>query len=260
MDASLLRWILLVIGLLVILGVYLAGLHQVRMRKQAQIENFTRGDDPLDILDVDLHRELQNLDAVVKEDSQAVTQESVVSPSLEIQAEEKPAPIRAPQAAAVESRTVAVPRSLRRTTEGASVAMPSRDLILFYLKSVSGEPVRLRFLIQILQNSGLEYGERQMYHFVDCNQILFSVAALTDDGVLDPGQAPNTTLPGVVCYMKLAQESQPQRAFEKMLQVIDFLVRGLEFKVYKPDWRLLTVDDVRNLRNKLKEDEKLPGA
>lgn len=261
MDASLLRWILLFIGLVVILGVYLAGLHQVRMRKQAQIDTFSRGDEPFDLLDADLRRELEGLENVVQDEPQLESEVPKVSPAIEDPRNSSPVPpVAGPpnEATAAQhkssespSRTVEVPRSLRHSSQPVASSRQAQDLVLFYLKPVSGEPVRQRFLIQILQNCGLEFGERQMFHLLDCGQILFSVAALTDDGVLDPGMPANQMLPGVVCYMRVGQQRYPQRSFEKMLQAIDLLVRGLEFKVYKADWRLLTVDDVKRIREQL---------
>ena len=42
MDASALRWVLAIIGIVLLLGIYLYGLHQSRLRKRAAVDTFTR--------------------------------------------------------------------------------------------------------------------------------------------------------------------------------------------------------------------------
>jgi len=42
MDASLFRWVLVIIALVLALAIYLFGQHQARLRKRSAIETFTR--------------------------------------------------------------------------------------------------------------------------------------------------------------------------------------------------------------------------
>ena len=70
MDASSLRWVLAIIGIVLLVGIYLYGLQQSRMRDRAARETFTRDEiDTAFIEDSDLRMELENLGEIISNDS-----------------------------------------------------------------------------------------------------------------------------------------------------------------------------------------------
>ena len=68
MDASALRWVLAIIGIVLLVGIYLYGLHQNRLRKRAAVETFTREEiDSAFIEDEQLREELDNLNQIMEQ-------------------------------------------------------------------------------------------------------------------------------------------------------------------------------------------------
>ncbi|NNE64880.1 MAG: hypothetical protein HKN34_12405, partial [Gammaproteobacteria bacterium] len=66
MDASSLRWVLAIIGIVLLVGIYLYGLQQNRMRNRAARETFTREEiDTAFIEDTELRMELDHLGEII---------------------------------------------------------------------------------------------------------------------------------------------------------------------------------------------------
>ena len=85
MDASALRWTLAIIGIVLLVGIYLYGLHQNRLLKRAAMETFTRDEiDSAFIEDEQLREELDILNQIMNEaDQLASLGEININPALE---------------------------------------------------------------------------------------------------------------------------------------------------------------------------------
>ena len=68
MDAATFRWVLVVIAVVLVAGIYLYGTHQSRLRKRAAIDSFSREEiDSAFVEDEQLREELDNLNQILNE-------------------------------------------------------------------------------------------------------------------------------------------------------------------------------------------------
>ena len=85
MDASALRWVLATIGIVLLVGIYLFNLHQIRLRKRVAMETFAREEiDSAFIEDEQLREEFANLNQIMEEtNSHENFEEIKINPALE---------------------------------------------------------------------------------------------------------------------------------------------------------------------------------
>ena len=68
MDASALRWVLAIVGIVLLVGIYLFSQHQSRLRKRVAMQTFAREEiDSAFIEDEQLREELENLNQIMEE-------------------------------------------------------------------------------------------------------------------------------------------------------------------------------------------------
>ena len=85
MDATTLRWALAIIGLVILVGIYLYGVHQNRLRKRSALETFTREEiDSAFIEDEQLRDELDNINLILDESDDKIDFSEIrVNPAME---------------------------------------------------------------------------------------------------------------------------------------------------------------------------------
>ena len=99
MDATALRWVLGIIGVLCIVGVYLYSLYQNRLRRQASIKTFTHDEIESGFIeDEELRQELSHINAMLDADLSAEDVSDIkINPALDKDKEPEPENISAPE-------------------------------------------------------------------------------------------------------------------------------------------------------------------
>ena len=186
------RWILLLAGAVILLGIYVFTRWQARRNAPDTMEHFDersrvgeREIDPLfdDVgeggyLDAELHR----LDRLIADDTHPVDDSNVMSLS----------------------------------GTPAEVHDPEKIITLFVL-APTGVPFRGSFLMEAMSEAGLQYGDMQIFHRIEKqagrDDTLFSVANIVEPGTFEPNRMDGFATPGVVLILQLPGPADAIKAF-----------------------------------------------
>lgn len=235
MDASALRWVLAIIGVVLLVGIYLFGLHQNRLRKRAAVETFTREDiDSAFIEDEQLREELGNLNQIMQqgdldEDLDAIK----INPAIEANL----TPIELPLPDLFVADLLA--------------DIDEQNLISYLLihadhRLITGEEIE-----NAMMHAGIEIGAEGYLEYHQSGEHYFTIASLSVPGHFsDMGQLDFSTL-GFNCFIDIESNHDAKISYELMLKKVDELVRLLDVKVYQSNHELLTMANITQVRKKL---------
>ncbi len=235
MDASALRWVLAIIGIVLLVGIYLFGLHQNRLRKRAAVETFTREDiDSAFIEDEQLREELDNLNQIMQqgdldEDLDAIK----INPAIEANL----TPIELPLPDLFVADLLA--------------DIDEQNLISYLLihadhRLITGEEIE-----NAMMHDEIDIGAEGYLEYHQLGEHYFTIASLSAPGHFsDMGQLDFSTL-GFNCFIDIESNHNAGISYELMLKKVDELVRLLDVKVYQSNHELLTMANITQVRKKL---------
>ncbi len=234
MDATALRWVLGIIGVLCIVGVYLYSLYQNKLRRQAEIRTFTEDEIEAGFIeDEDLRQELSNINAMLDADVSAEdVSEIKINPALDKKNEPEPS-------TATES---ALPHEV-------CDLMPDHR-IAHVLKAADQHLLTDQEIASAMNHAGFSLNENGHYRLSEEPQAEFKLLNLTAGGSFNELQQQGVTQ-GMVCCINLEKCQFPLECYELMLKKVDELVRLLDLKVYDQNEELLTLQHVTEIREKL---------
>lgn len=235
MDATVFRWVLIVIAILLGFAIYFYGLHQSRLRKRNAMETFTREEiDSAFVEDEQLHHELSNLNRILQDnEAEENLDEIQINPAKE--AQKTPYALPDPE--------IYVPTWLAKKDQDRVISYQLRH---DDYRLITGEEADAA-----VQHTGLEKNDEGFLEYQQQGEVLFQIVSLTAPGhFFEIAQLDFATL-GFNCFIDLDSCARPHLAYEAMLKKIDELVRMLNVKVYKPGQELLTLSDVTDIRENL---------
>ena len=234
MDASALRWALAIIGVVLLVGIYLYGLQQNRLRKRAARDTFAREEiDSAFIEDEQLREELDNLGQIISSDASNPELESInINPALEANLSPEPAPV-------IE---LCIVDSIRAIEDDNLV---SHLLLHADQRLITGEE-----LVSATSHAGLMVNAEGLLEY-ESEEFCFCFASLSEPGHFSNLDTLEFATLGLNCFFDLESCDDPFKNYETMLKKIDELVRLLGVRVYQSNQQLLTISDVTEIRNKL---------
>ncbi|MDH3527182.1 MAG: cell division protein ZipA [Gammaproteobacteria bacterium] len=217
------RWILLLAGIIIVLGIYLFSRLQGQRSgssrpSKRQLREAGRRIDPLfdtigDKADVDA--ELESLGQLIAGDTPR-------------QKGETPA-----------------------TAAPAKPAMPDKVVTLFVM-APPGVPFRGSFLMEAMAKAGLEFGDMQIFHYLERHngrdRVLFSVANLVEPGSFDPHAMDDFSTRGLVLFLQLPAAFDALKAFDAMVAAARSLATSLEGNVCDSTHSVLTNQTIGHMR------------
>lgn len=158
-----------------------------------------------------------------------------------------PAPRTAPS---VEAAVASAPTV---TAVPAAAAAPV-VVIGFYIAEHEGTNILGPRIHNALLARGLSFGARRIYHRLENEQAVFSVASLVKPGALDPAEAEGFATPGLSVFMQLPGPARPVAAFQEMLDTARGLARSLNAELYDTEQRApLSPERERALHEQVEE-------
>ena len=238
MDATALRWVLGIIGVVFIAGIYLYSLYQSKQRRQAATKTFTHEEIESGFIeDETLRNELFNINAMLDEDINAKEiNEIKINPGLENDV----------NVSFSHETNVELPRlvcDLLPDHRIAHVLKPADDRLL------TAEELRNAFT-----HTGFQLNDESRYKLEENPQAQFQILNLTAEGSFKQIDEAQFTSQGLVCCINLSECTKPLGCYEIMLKKVDELVRILELKVYSHELDLLTLQHVTDIRKKLVDE------
>ena len=209
-----LRWVLLGLGLLVILGILLFGQGVLRRSDLSLAARRARRREPSIESGGSLSEELAG-------ENQQPVLEKIESPAI---VERKPSPRRAPE------KVIA----LR--------IVPKEEL-------PNGETTVLT-----LRKLGLEHGQFGIFHMNaegDSQEPLFSVARLTEPGAFDLTKLAETEIPGLSIFLALPGAGDPVDRFDRMMDTARSLARELDSDIFDEKGSSWSIQRERFLREEM---------
>lgn len=137
-------------------------------------------------------------------------------------------------------------------------AIPIERQILF-LRAPAGRQYGGYELLQSLLSCGLRFGENNIFHRYEQQEdnviTLFSVAAATKTGELNPADMGEFTCSGLSLFLTLNQHIYPSVNFELMLDTARQLAEDLSGNLLDESQEPLSADKLQQIRDKIKTFE-----
>jgi|SRR5581483_1084652 len=130
----------------------------------------------------------------------------------------------------------------------AADKVPSEKIVSLLIAEREGTAILGPKIHDALEQQGLQYGARQIYHRLLNGEPVFSVASLLKPGHLDPAAAEEFSTPGLTLFMVLPGPQKPMDAIKDMIGTAERLAKALNAEVYDAKRKPLTPGAARNLQ------------
>lgn len=216
-----LRWVILLIGIIIVLGIYIFSTWQSRKRSEPPASRSRRRSErvPVDVLFDDypgnaaVDAELESLGKLIAEDVDVGGHAEAPAPPVYIQ--------------------------------------PDKVVTLFVLAPV-GVPFPGSFIMDAMSDARLEYGEMHIFHRQEADsdgrRTLFSVANIVEPGTFDPDAMESFSTPGLVLFLTLPGPFDAVRAFDAMVEAARSLANSLKGTVCDATRSVLTNQTIGHMR------------
>lgn len=185
--------------------------------------------------------------------------EEIVEEPVQAQAEPEPAPEPEPEPEpepAPRMEHQPAPRKPERPRE----PQPVLEVIVVHLIARRGEPFDGGELLRMLLESGLRYGQMNIFHRhvkVDGqDQLQFSMANAVEPGTFDLDTMEDKTFAGVTFFMKLPGPTDAIGSLDKMLSICKRLASELNGELKDEQHSVLTPQMMEHLRQRVQEFER----
>jgi cell division protein ZipA len=175
----------------------------------------------------------------------------------------QPEPPREPLKPAVEQRPVEKQQAERqpeRKPERHREPQPVLEVIVVHLIAHRGAPFAGNELLRLLLESGLRYGQMNIFHrhvnLDGRDQLQFSMANAVEPGTFDLDTMEEKTFAGVTFFLKLPGPTDALGALDKMLSICRRLASELDGDLKDEQHSVLTPQTMEHLRQRVQEFER----
>lgn len=246
-----LRLILLILGAVVVIGVYLFAREQGRKKIRNQARSAGRepvlgmdGQRPSDLDEERLGEELARMEAALREEG-------------------RPVPEASPREPVIITATRSRARPGAPAREAASPASPPSvedKIVTLHVMAPAHSPFRGKDLLRAFELAGLEYGDMNIYHrFLEVDGQLRNacfVANLVNPGTFDPEHMDRFTTPGVSLFLRLPGDVEGARALDDMVGIARLLATELNGELRDETRSALSRQRIEHLRGEVLEFER----
>jgi cell division protein ZipA len=235
-----LRWILLIVGAGIVLGIYLFGMYQSRKEELPRRSSGHRAppvlgqEDGLDDFDYD-----DDLDDVVNQVGELYADD-------DLQAD--PFDDYMPVADTADRGSGEQPADRHES------GFPEKVFTL-YVMAPRGVPFRGPVLLNALADARLEYGDMQIFHRTEMidgrEKTLFSAANIKEPGIFDLSAMEGFTTEGIVLFMQIPGAVDGVRAFDAMVESARILADNLDSVVCDATRSVLTNQTISHMREEV---------
>ena len=244
-----LRWILLGLGLLVVLGVFLEGLVKSRSRPSE-----TPRSEPT-VWPEEPETSVPASGLVQSQDGFATSLEEGGGPPDAVANDTRSGSDADEQSDAPQPDEPQSDEPQPASGTADPVAVTER---VVSLRLIPGEGERLdaERTVRALREAGLQHGPYEIFHYCEDRNVPesgFSVANLVEPGAFDLSNIPGTTLPGITFFMVLPGSRDPVERFDKMIGIARDLCQSLDARLLDELGNSWSIQGERYLREELIE-------
>ncbi|MGB5104553.1 MAG: cell division protein ZipA C-terminal FtsZ-binding domain-containing protein [Steroidobacteraceae bacterium] len=245
-----LRWILLVAGIALLVGLYLWDTRSRRRSAAPEIERAARF-------------EPAPASVPPPTPAPAPAENARVEPPVWLDEESPPPVVRATQRREPTlAREVApeppAPEEPRIEEEPEA---KSQKIVAVRIMARSGERFEGAQLLDALRAEGLEFGRYDIFHRLDpAGRPVFSMASLVEPGTFDPRAMPGSAYPGIAAFAVLPGPVSAQQAFEELLATAHTLAGRLGGLLQDDRGASLSMQRITALHEELREFDRARHA
>ena len=254
-----LRWILLIVGILVIAGIYGAYKLQDWRRERPRAGGRASG-----VSERDIDGALENLDSLVVDEFDGHAEPEVEPVDLTIEADERPAAPATPEpVAAREPGPLDEPEIAAEPEPELESPAPvgGEKIVVIGVGAPEGRMFSGREVADAAQAAGLRHGEHDIFHRTVAAEngpvAMFSMANILEPGNFDPHHLDEIETPGVVFFLQLPSIFDGLIAFEQMLEAARDVARALRGHLLDERRCDLSAQAIEHIREELREYRRL---
>ena len=255
---DLLRWVLLLIGAAILIGVYVAGRRslgaRLRRRRDSRAElpqiDAEAGPESLTVPDPELAELSRSIR--IEEPAEA---EFEPEPTAHLKAERPRPKTTAPQ-----PQPKPKPRSEAKL-KPEPAPKPEPKIVVIYVVARSGWPFRGTDVFETAREAGLEYGDMRIFHHYQSaggrRQSVFSLASMVEPGWFDEAEQDQMQTPGLALFLQLPGPMEGVKAFDAMIEAAQTLKRSLGGELRDASRSVMSQQTIAHLRDEISEYERL---
>ena len=158
-----------------------------------------------------------------------------------------------PERTVIRARAPRTPENKPRAPENKPPA--SDRIFTLFVMAPTGVPFRGSVLLDALEDAHMEYGDMQIFHrkeVVDGSERhLFSAANIKEPGIFDLAAMEHFTTEGIVLFLQVAPGMDAVRAFDAMVESAMILAEELSATVCDATRSVLTKQTVSHMREEV---------
>lgn len=128
---------------------------------------------------------------------------------------------------------------------------PESLLIVLNIMSPKGHVFTGEGIHAVMTSAGLTHGEHQIYHLLQDNVAIFSIASAVEPGFFELSQLKTISTPGLAVFMQLPGPVECRKAFESLLEVGKRLADALSGELCDENRTVLTPQTISHLKEKV---------
>ena len=128
---------------------------------------------------------------------------------------------------------------------------PESLLIILYIMSPKGHVFAGEGVHAVMTSAGLVHGEHQIYHYMENDMSVFSIANAIEPGYFELSQLQNTTTPGLAVFMQLPGPMECRKAFDHLIEISQRLAAALSGELCDEHRVSLSQQTITHLKEKV---------
>lgn len=127
--------------------------------------------------------------------------------------------------------------------------IPDDDLIVIHVQAKSAFFTGTD-LLRVINYQQLKFGDMNIYHAYDNDQVIFSMSNMLQPGHFEPEHIADMQTPGVILFTQLALLADPETACDRILRCAKTFARELDGKLSSSDQTLLSDENIQSFKDK----------
>jgi len=128
---------------------------------------------------------------------------------------------------------------------------PESLLIILNIMSPKGHVFTGEGIHAVMTSAGLTHGEHKIYHYLQDQLAVFSIANAVEPGYFELTQLQSITTPGLAVFMELPGPVECRKAFDTLLEISQRLATALSGELCDENRSVLTQQTISHLKEKI---------
>ena len=128
---------------------------------------------------------------------------------------------------------------------------PESLLVVLNIMSPEGHVFTGEGIHAVMTSAGLTHGEHKIYHYMQDNLAVFSIANAIEPGFFEASQLQSITTPGLAVFMELPGPVECRKALDTLLEISQRLATALSGELCDENRSALTQQTISHLKEKV---------